>query len=243
MALRGVELALYPGAIHALIGPNGSGKTTMLNVISGLTKLDSGSIKLDGEEVVKYSADRRARLGIGRSFQSPQAMGGFTCCEFVMSGWVTGRAGPISSMLASPKSGRHERVARHRAEALLGDLGLGHLCDLSMAAVTVADVKLLDVARVIVAEPKVLLLDEPAAGLDSAGLSSVLQILDRLIETGTAILLVEHDTELVRSVAQWTTVLSEGGVIFSGPPEHTIADPGVRAAYFGTIDVEAPVAG
>jgi len=237
VALDGAGLEVYAGQVTALIGPNGSGKTTLLNVCSGFQTPNGGSIELAGVDVTGTPPHRRAAAGLGRTFQQPIVFTDLSGAENVMAGEMNDRPSSVAAALRLPSSRRHERAAAQRAEALLGALGVSHLVDRSASKSSVADSKILDLARALATDPCVLLLDEPAAGL---GLDEV-AVLEALVrataEAGVAVLLVEHDVAFVGRIADRVVALERGRVIAEGTPAEVRSHPDVLRSYFGDVDL------
>jgi branched-chain amino acid transport system permease protein len=220
VALDRVDLTVMPGTIHGLVGPNGSGKTTLLNVISGLARVDDGSVRIRNEDTTRRPAYRTARLGMGRTFQTPRVFEDMTIWENVQIGadFVQHRGGTDWVFDALRDAEPHWRGQRP-------DL-LPH-----------AQRRLLEVLRVIAMECDVLLLDEPAAGLSVEERRDFATLLRHLRDAaGKTIILVEHDLDLVWRVADRITVLEAGAVIAEGPPAEIVGDPRVRALFTGKRD-------
>jgi ABC-type branched-subunit amino acid transport system ATPase component/ABC-type branched-subunit amino acid transport system permease subunit len=233
-ALDDAQLDLRSGQITALIGPNGSGKTTLLNVCSGVQRPSSAHISLLGRDITSAPAHRRAASGIARTFQQAMVYPGMTWTQSVMAGYGDHRVTPWSAMLSLPRSRRHEREAAARAEAILDGLGAHHMIGGSPEASTLADARIAEVARALALDPLVLLLDEAAAGLDQRDIHALERAIRAAARSGVAVLLVEHDVELVSRLADRVTVLDRGQVIFDGDPSSARTDARVVEAYMGT---------
>jgi ABC-type branched-subunit amino acid transport system ATPase component len=220
-ALRGVSLELEEGAIVGLIGPNGSGKTTFLNCLSGVFSPDSGSVALDGREITGWPSHRVARAGVVRTFQSIRLFDGLTCERNVEVGALA--------------AGRARRSAsRERTRELLATLGLEALGERYAGTLSYGDQRRLEVARALAADPRFLLLDEPAAGMNEAESDELRASLQRIRSgRGCGILVVEHDLRLIMRLCDTIYVLNEGEVISRGTPQEVRADPAVIAAYIG----------
>lgn len=222
-ALRGADLAVAEGAVTGLIGPNGAGKTTLFNVICGLQGLSSGSVRLDGRDLRGVRPHRRARLGIARTFQRLEVFGSLSVAE---------------NVLAAAEIRR--RWARDRSDVRAVTAGILELTGLRQVAGQPADTlptgqaRLLELARALATRPRLLLLDEPSSGLDEQETDELGDLLTRLAGAGMAVLLVEHDMELVMRVCGTISVLDFGAVLATGPPAEVRADPRVQAAYLGT---------
>ena len=234
VAVDHVDLAAPLGRITGLIGPNGAGKTTTFNACSGLVRPTGGRVELLGSDVTGASVASRARRGLGRTFQRPQL-----CRSLTVRDNVT--LGP-ESLAAGRRPLRHVRSATsERADIAaatdhaLARCGMDNLADRSARKLSLGQQRLVELARVLACQPRVLLLDEPSAGLDSAETSAFGTVLREVVaDTGCGALLVEHDMDLVQAVCDTVIVLDFGAVIFEGPAA-TVADSmAVRAAYLGT---------
>ena len=233
-ALSGVDLAVEPGTIAAVIGPNGAGKTTLLNLVSGLLSADAGRVELGGRELTGLRAHQVARLGVGRTFQTPVDLGSMSVLEVVESGrFRTGGIGEIPAILRLPKYRRVRRADREAAVAALSFAGLGHAAARDAASLPLGTRRLLEVVRSVAGEPSVLLLDEPAAGLDDSELRELGQLMRRIRDAGGTVVLVEHNVPFVMDVADQVFVMELGRVIASGPPEAVRRDQRVIDSYLG----------
>jgi ABC-type branched-subunit amino acid transport system ATPase component/ABC-type branched-subunit amino acid transport system permease subunit len=238
-ALENASLSVESGRITALIGPNGSGKTTLLNACSGFITPGEGKIFLAGRDVTQLPAYRRAQLGLARTFQQAVVFRHLTGAESVMAGYAEHRPSALSALFSLPSSRRHEREGAARAEAILDGLGAAHLVTKSGEDLSLAESRILDIARALAARPLVLLLDEPAAGLDLAEVEVLAGIIRAARDAGVGVLLVEHDVAFVISLADTVVVLDQGQVISEGTPEAIRADERVVAAYFGAVEPAA----
>lgn len=226
LALRGVDLTVDAGSVTGLIGPNGAGKTTLFNVVTGLQKAQRGSVTLDGEELSQLPPHRRARMGIARTFQRLEVFGSLTVRENVLV------AAEIRRRWARDGSN-----PRRVADEVIAQVGLGPVARVRCDTLPTGMARLVEVGRSLATRPKVLLLDEPSSGLDDQETDELGDLLRTLAEQGTAVLLVEHDVELVMSVCSRVHVLDFGRILAVGTPAEIQADPDVRAAYLGTEDV------
>lgn len=233
VALDGVDLVVAAGEIHGLVGPNGSGKTTLINCITGVHEVSAGRIALDGRVLPSLSprrAHRRARLGIARTFQTPRLLPDLDLVENVMQGlFLEARRSPLD--LVRPPRRRSEAALRARAMEVLRSVGLANRAHLPASDLAHGDRRLAEVARALAGDPAVLLLDEPAAGLDADAVEQLRELLVAARGWGPAIVLVDHDLDLVLDVANRVTVLDHGRVVSSGPPDTVAADPAVAAAF------------
>ena len=233
-ALRDLDFEAAPGRISALIGPNGSGKTTFLNLVLGYYTLDEGAIRIDRREIDGLAPHGRVRAGIARTFQAPNVVPELTALENVLSGmFMDRRATLVEYLLRLPRARATERASRARGQALLAAVGLDGVAGIPAAALPSGQQRLLDVARALATSPRVLLLDEPASGLSGAETEALGRLLLQLRELGLAIVLVEHNVPFVMSVADSVTVLDRGERIALGPPAEVQRDPAVIASYLG----------
>jgi branched-chain amino acid transport system ATP-binding protein len=239
-ALFQVGIDVPRGSVTGLIGPNGAGKTTLFDVLCGLQRPDAGTVLIGGRDVTRLGADHRARLGLARTFQRLELFWSLSAADNVRVGaesavqwwrWshLRRRAGVGSSTDA--------RVGR-----LLERVGLRGAADVPVDTLTTDRARLVELARALAIEPGVLLLDEPGSGLDGPETAALGDLLTELAAEGMAILLVEHDMELVMRVCDRLHVLDAGQIIASGRPDEVRADPAVRDAYLGALfpEVEAP---
>jgi branched-chain amino acid transport system ATP-binding protein len=227
-ALTGVDLDIDEGSFVGLIGPNGAGKTTMIDALSGFTRAH-GTVTFGGHEIQSLPAHHRARRGLARTFQTVEMFDDLTIRENVL---VTAeRTGPLSStrdLFARPRTG-----PRRRVDQVLELLGLGEIAELAPNEVSLGKRKLVSVARALAAGPKLLLLDEPAAGLDSDESLELGSVLERIVDGGTSILLVDHDMGLVLRVCDHVYVLDFGELIAHGSSQEIAEDARVVRAYLG----------
>jgi branched-chain amino acid transport system ATP-binding protein len=232
-AVESVDLAVPEGVIHGVIGPNGAGKTTLFNAITGLVQVSDGAISFAGEDVTQRPAYRRARLGMRRTFQSVQLLPQLTVLENVLIGL---HAHIRENLLVSLVSGRspEEEEAQQRVVATLAFLGIGDTLFRRPVELSFAEQRFAEIARALVAKPRLLMLDEPAAGLSPSEVAVLNTLLRRICaEAGITILLVEHVLSLVLDVSERITVLEGGRVIAEGTPAQIEADERVKAAYLG----------
>ena len=233
-ALQGVDLVVEPGTITAVIGANGAGKTTLLNLISGFFKSDAGDITLADRRLTGMRASQVARLGVGRTFQTPMVPRGMSVVEVVESGRLRhGRIGFIAAILRLPPFLRTRKADRDAAMAALSFAGLAHLAHQNAGSLPLGTRRLLEVVRSVAGEPNVLLLDEPAAGLDDEGLRELGMLMTRARDAGGTVVLVEHNVPFVMGIADQVFVMELGAVIASGPPEKVRSDARVIASYLG----------
>lgn len=227
-----VSFDVPQGSRTALIGPNGAGKTTIFNLLSGVYNLSAGSIRLEGQEISRLPSRSRIGLGMARSFQNIRLMPHLSVVENVMLGQQS-RANSVKDML-TPLSLFGKSVWRREAEDLLAAMNLDTYPGEVVATLPYGIRKKIEVVRALVARPKVLLLDEPAAGLNHAETTSLREFLVQVAETGVTLLVVEHDMSLVRSLCNHAVVLNFGRKIYDGPTATVQEDRAVLEAYLGT---------
>ncbi len=234
VAVDAVNLRVAEGGIHAVIGPNGAGKTTLFNLISGLVTPSAGTIWFGGVDVTRLPPDRRAALGMGRTFQNIRVFGSMTVLENVLTGLHTCDAtGLFGVVLRLPGFRRAERAAVSRARAALDLVGLADMAELRAGALSYGDQRRLEIARAMAPEPRLLLLDEPAAGMNPAETVALGALVRRLGSFGATVLLVEHDMGFVMGISDAVTVFNFGRRIFEGPPDVVRREPAVIEAYLG----------
>ncbi|HUR06134.1 MAG TPA: ATP-binding cassette domain-containing protein, partial [Nonomuraea sp.] len=214
-------------------GPNGAGKTTVFNVIGGYVRAGNGAVHLDGRSLLDVAPDAVARLGVNRTFQTPKLVAGINVVENVMLG-LDGRAGPREHLLAVLGSRRASRRAREQALGLLARFGIADRAHLEARTLPLATQKIVEVARALIARPRLLLLDEPAAGLGAGDVEAMVAPLVALArESEIAVVIIEHDLALVSRLCPRLAVLHQGGVIALGTPAEVLARPEVVDAYLG----------
>ena len=240
LALNNVSCDVTDGHVHALIGPNGAGKTTLFNVISGTLTLTSGRISFQGHDYTGRRPDRVLKMGVARNFQHVRLIRGLSIVENVMIGRHTrmdrGIAGNAGALLGLPSV---EREAAEKAREILDFVGLPAKLQLQPSELTLGDQRRVEIARALASEPKLLLLDEPAAGMNPTETNELGSLIRRIRDQGITILLVEHHVRLIMEIADNVTVLSAGSVIASGPPGVIQRDPAVISAYLGHSDEPA----
>lgn len=232
-AVDGVSLTVNRGDVAVLIGPNGSGKTTVLNVLSGIYSATRGSIRFKGREITNLASNRINRLGISRTFQNIRLFPEMTALENVAVGcYKTGTVGLTGTLLSLPKGYREEAAAIEKARETLQLLGFERP-DVKAKNLPYGQQRVVEIARAIVSEPALLLLDEPAAGMNHEETQVLSQILYRIHSLGVTMLLIEHDMSFVSSVATQAYVMDFGTKISEGSVNHVLADPAVMKAYLG----------
>jgi branched-chain amino acid transport system ATP-binding protein len=233
-AVSRVDFDAVEGGITALIGPNGAGKTTVFNLISGVLRPQAGSIRLDGRELSGLPAHRIAKLGVCRTFQTTALFPRLSALENVMVGrHARTRAGYLAGLLALPWTWAEERAIRARALSIMGELGVADCAGEPVAALSFRQQRLVEIARALAAEPRVLLLDEPAAGLNLHETEELGGLIRGLRGKGITVLLVEHDMSLVMDICDRVVVLSYGRKLAEGTPAEIQRNPEVIAIYLG----------
>jgi branched-chain amino acid transport system ATP-binding protein len=228
-ALSDVSVDVYAGTVTGLIGPNGAGKTTLFNVVSGLQRPDRGHVRIAGRDVTGLGPHRRARLGLARTFQRLELFSHLTSEDNVRVGIEAGRRLPWS-----PRR-RQGRVPVTSARSLLHRVGVGETANHPVNALPTGSARLVELARALAIDPRVLLLDEPCSGLDDAESEGLGRLLRELAAEGRAVLLVEHDMNLVLDICDRVYVLDFGEIIAAGTPAEVRAHPAVQAAYLGSL--------
>ena len=240
-AISDLDLAVQPGKIQAVIGPNGAGKTTLFNLIAGLFPPTRGDFHFFGKKLNGRKPHEIARMGVSRTFQNVELFAHMTALENVMLGRHGRlRAGVFQAGLRLSGMRREERECRERAFEELGFMGLAEKAALDALSLPLGEQKLLEIARALATEPKLLLLDEPAAGLNPRDTARLSETILRIRERGITILLVEHDMNLVMEISDIVSVLNYGKKIAEGPPREIQRHPEVIAAYLGEEGNGAP---
>lgn len=234
-AVDDVSLEVSTGEVHAVIGPNGAGKSTLFNLIVGQLPVESGEIAFAGEPIQRFSPSRRAALGMAIVFQGARIFRGMTVLENVSVGAHTwSRTGFAGAVFRSRRHRREEDQIFEAARAAIDKVGLSSVADQPAEALPLGHQRRLQVARALVARPRLLMLDEPASGLRHEERRDLAELIEEMRAEGITIMLVEHDVAFVTRVADTMTVLDLGRVIARGRPAEVFRDPRVVAAYIGS---------
>ncbi|MGL3109042.1 branched-chain amino acid ABC transporter ATP-binding protein/permease [Bradyrhizobium sp. BR 1432] len=241
-ALDGVDLSVPAGSCCAIVGPNGSGKTTLLNLASGYYVPDSGSVKIGGAEALGSGAQQIAARGVGRTFQTPRLIADLTALDNVMLGAYTReRAGLLSTALRLPSARAETRRLRQEALGFLQFVGVADRADIEAGEIPHGQQRLVEIARAMMGGARLILLDEPAAGLSMSELERLERLIMRICGLGATIVIVEHHLDLVANVASRVTVLDRGAVLAAGKPSAVFNDERVMRAYMGERALKAGV--
>jgi branched-chain amino acid transport system ATP-binding protein len=235
LAVSGLDMDVDAGTIHAVIGPNGAGKTTLFNMVTGVVPPSAGSILFAGAEITRRHPDRITALGIARTFQGVRLWKDMSVLENVMVGrHLRTRGGFLMALGRLPWRDIAEEVeTRRRAEELLDLIGLGSRRDAPAGDLSLADQRRLEIARALATEPRLLLLDEPVAGMNPVEVEEAGRLIQKVRETGITVLLTEHHMTLVMRISDTVTVLNYGEKIAEGPPDTVKRHPRVLEAYLG----------
>lgn len=233
-AVRDLSFAVASGSVFAVIGPNGAGKSTLLNLMSGLYQPDAGTITFAGIDLVGMPAHQRVRYGIARTFQKIRLFKQLTVLENVLAGYHTRHTIPPLQYLWHGAAFRDDvRRSRDGALELLDFVGLGHRAAAIAGSLAYGEQRVLEIARAVATAPRLLMVDEPAAGLNASEVAALLRRLDGLRNRGMTIVLIEHNMDLVMSIADRIMVMDHGEHLFEGTPAEVQAHPDVVAAYLG----------
>ncbi|WP_116086863.1 ABC transporter ATP-binding protein [Tropicimonas sp. IMCC34011] len=239
-AVDDVSFAVPAGEIVSVIGPNGAGKTTLFNMISGVYLPGRGTVHLNGVEVTGQTPDKLAPMGLARTFQNLQIFHEMSVLDNAVAGFHLRERGSVwADLLGLPSVRRRATFARDGAMKLLERVRLGDLAEEEAGNLSYGQLKRLEIARALAVDPKILLLDEPAAGCNAVETEEIDALIAELAGEGIAILLVEHDMKLVMKISNHVVVLDQGRKIAEGPPEQVSQNPEVIAAYLGADGEEA----
>jgi branched-chain amino acid transport system permease protein len=233
-AIDGLDLEIRPGQVHGLIGPNGSGKTTTLNVISGFNAPEAGAVQL-GDATLRGAAPwTRARHGIARTFQTPRSVGEASVLQNVMiGGTISGHGSLLESLFCLPRHRADERALTARAMQALRIVGLEALAGVRTDRLQHGELRFMEIARALMLHPAFLLLDEPAAGLSAEEIRRLGELIVQISDCGTGVLLVEHHADLIFDICDHVTVLNLGKQLAAGTPAEIRAHEEVVSAYLG----------
>ncbi|GFO63299.1 ABC transporter ATP-binding protein [Geomonas paludis] len=233
-ALEGISFNVGKGSITGIIGPNGAGKTTLFNVATGIYPPSCGAVLLEGKDISKLPPEGRARLGLVRTFQNIELFGKMTVLENVMVGLHTqSSSGLFACSFRMPWQMSEEKRIRARAMELLDFVGIPELAEVQAGTLSFGKGRLLEIARAMALEPKLLLMDEPAAGLNSSETAELADLIKKIRDLGVTVALVEHDMDLVMDICDQLVVLNLGTMLAEGTPRQIQDNPAVITAYLG----------
>jgi branched-chain amino acid transport system ATP-binding protein len=233
-AVDGLTTEVRTGSVHGLIGPNGAGKTTMINLMTGLLHPTAGAIRFAGQELGTLASQEIAALGIARTYQNVRLFSGMTSLEQVMTGcWLRRGTSLWASFLGLPSARAGWRTTRADALALLARVGMAHRADELAETLSYGEQRRIEIARALGSRPRLLLLDEPTAGMNHVEAAAIGRLVHELRDGGLTVLMVEHNMGLVTEFCDACTVMNFGRLLARGEPKACIADPAVQEAYFG----------
>lgn len=233
-ALEDVSFAVKEGSITGIIGPNGAGKTTLFNIVTGLYSQTSGEVYLNEKNISFLNTERLAELGLVRTFQNVQLFGQMTVLENVMVGLHTqSNSGIFSCAFKLPRHFKEEKIIREKSMEWLKFTGMADLANIKAGNLSFGKSRLLEISRALAAQPRVILMDEPAAGLNTRETDELAFLIRRIRETGITVTLVEHDMDLVMDICDSIVVLNLGKKLAEGTPRQIQENPAVISAYLG----------
>jgi branched-chain amino acid transport system ATP-binding protein len=233
-AVHDISLNVAPQSVHAIIGPNGAGKSTLLNLLSGIFRPDAGRVTFDGADLTKVRAHRRVRHGIARTFQKIRLFRQLSALDNVVAGFhIHAAIPPWQYVLHGPAFRAHHARCREEAARLLAFMGLERRAHVAAGSLSYGEGRMLEIARALATAPRLLMVDEPAAGLNAGEVETLVERLQMLRRDGLTILVVEHNMDLVMTIADRVLVIDYGQHLFEGAPAEVQQHPGVIAAYLG----------
>jgi len=236
-ALDGISFGVAKGSITGIIGPNGAGKTTLFNVATGIYPPSQGAVLLEGKDISAFPSEKRARLGLVRTFQNIELFGKMTVLENVMVGLHTqSSSGLLACAFRMPWQLSEERRIREKALAWLDFVGIPELAEVEAGTLPFGKGRLLEIARAMALEPRILLMDEPAAGLNSSETAELGDLIRKIRDLGVTVALVEHDMDLVMEICDSLVVLNLGTMLAEGTPREIQENQAVVTAYLGEAD-------
>ncbi|MEV0326842.1 ABC transporter ATP-binding protein [Micromonospora echinospora] len=242
-AVSDITIQVPPQRIHGILGPNGAGKTTVLNMVTGFIGPDDGTISVFGDEVTHLSPYQIARRGVARTYQNIRLFAGMTVLETVVAGAYLRRSSTLAgAIFLSPGERRERREVRARARELLDRVGVRADHDVLAETLPYGDQRRVEIARALATEPRVLLLDEPTAGMNDAESQEIGELLVQLRDSGLTLILVEHNMRLVEEFCESVSVMNSGAMLSQGAPRWCLEQDDVREAYFGKRSDAARIA-